>query len=619
MTSSIANPDLAERALERALTNFLARQFPHSSLPQRRLASLVSLHLQQGHTCLPLTPDNTSAMQSWCGASLSELLDNNPLVSGDGSKPLVRDAERLYLNRYWQLETRIAAHIQRRLGANWFDAQAARAPLAQLFASSSDNPDWQQLACLLAARQGVGIITGGPGTGKTTTVVKLLAFVQLLAQAQQQPPLRILLAAPTGKAAARLNDSIRRAVNELPVTDALRQTLPTEVSTLHRLLGYQRGTRHFRHHAQHRLKAGLVVVDEASMIDIDQFVQLLDALPDDCRLVLVGDKDQLASVDAGAVMSDLCRHADQPRYTAATLAFIEQACDQRLDINIDTHNNIHNNIHNQPSGSALMQQTVTLHKNWRSKDAPGINLLAQAINRQDPQAAQQAFRDYPQQLTRSSRQSDWIKQQLLQGDSGIAALLQQANTQPPADLASLDAWASTLLTRLGQQQLLTPLRQGADGVDGLNAAIIEQLQRGGLIHDKQQFAGKPLLVTRNLYDLELMNGDLGLLLYHPLHHGWRVAFRTDGGMRWLLPEQLEGCSQSAFALSVHKSQGSEFKRVLLYLPDTLSPLLTRELIYTAVTRASAELVLLEGTPGLFEQAILQRTLRHSGLADRLHG
>ena len=596
------------RSIDLALAAFLKRQFPAASAAHCQLAALLSLQLQAGHTCLPLDNDaSRQLVRDCCGAPLETLLADNPLIGTDASLPLVRDDQRLYLNRYWQLETRIAAQLACRLLNHFtFSAEEVREPLAQLFADSDTTPNWQQLACLLTGRKGVGIITGGPGTGKTTTVVRLLALMQWVTRQRNEAPLRIRLAAPTGKAAARLNESIRRAVDKLPVPEDIRASLPTQVITLHRLLGYQPGTRHFRHHARNPLAADLVVVDEASMIDIDQFVQLLDALPATCRLVLVGDKDQLASVDAGAVMSDLCQHADQPAYDAETQAFIKEATGLKLDV--------------ATGGSALMQQTVKLQHNWRAKDAPGITLLAQAINQQQEDKALHAFNTYPQQLRRVTRSAGWIKRELIEGDTGLASLLQGVAAVPTnASTTAVDEWARQLLAQLGQQQLLTPLRQGTDGVDGLNAAIIEQLFRAGLISKRHHFAGLPLLVTRNLHELELMNGDLGLLLWHPLQQGLRVAFHTDKGMRWLLPEQLEGCSQSAFALSVHKSQGSEFKRVLLHLPERPSPLLTRELVYTAVTRASAEFVLLEGDTSLLATAMRQRTQRYSGLAERLHG
>lgn len=607
-TPAAVADDANIRAIDRALAIFLQRQFPTASAAQCRLASLVSRQLAAGHICLPIaTRAQCAAIENYCGASILELLETNPLVGATASTPLVRDQSRLYLCRYWRLETAIATHIEARLATPLFTASMVSDLLDTLFPSAGDAPNWQQLACLLAGHKRFGIITGGPGTGKTTTVVRLLALLQQLGLDHDGRPLRIRLAAPTGKAASRLNDSITGAIDRLPISQTVRDALPHEVTTLHRLLGFQAGSRHFRHHRHNRLRADLVVIDEASMIDIDQTLQLFEALPDHCRLILVGDKDQLASVEAGAVMADLCAQADHPAYTATTRALISAATGTLLPAH-------------DVATSALSQQIVKLQKNWRSKDAPGINQLAHAINRQDYTATEQAFIEHPNQLLRVTRNSGWINQQLIDPSQGPATLLHQMQQLRPASHAdddTIDAWAQQLLAQLGAQQLLTPLRHGPDGIDGLNAAIADTLYRRQLIPQRDQFAGMPLLVTKNLYDLDLMNGDLGLLLEHP-RLGLRAAFATSAGIRWILPDQLETRSQMAFALSVHQSQGSEFARVLLYLPTSMSPLLTRELIYTAVTRASRQFVLLEGDTPLLSSAIQRRTQRHSGLADRLH-
>ncbi|WP_066458097.1 exodeoxyribonuclease V subunit alpha [Castellaniella caeni] len=601
------------RAIDRALEAFLQREFPVATPAQCRLAGLVSRQLAQGHLCLALdATDSAALVQAYCGAPLADLLADNPLLAADGTRPLVLEGRRLYLLRYWRLETRLAGHIRARLAREYLRADGLLPWLDVLFERSTEQPDWQRVACALAGRSGFGIVTGGPGTGKTTTVVKLLALLQQQACAAGRP-LLIELAAPTGKAANRLETSIGRAIDDLPLADALKAALPRRVKTLHRLLGTRRDSRHFRHDARHRLVADLIVVDEASMVDIDLMVALLDALPDACRLILVGDKDQLASVEAGAVMAELCRAADQAAYDAPTCDFIRAATGLALPPAA------------QP-GSALAQQTVKLRKNWRSKDAPGIAALAQAINRQDVPAVRQAFQAHPAQLRRVAQAPGWITRELIDGEAGIARLLDEMRATRPAaqaDAGGIDAWAHALLRRQGRQQLLTPLRQGPDGIEGLNERVIRQLRRQGLVGQENRFAGLPVLVTRNLYDLGLMNGDLGMLLDHP-RKGLRVAFADMDGIRWIVPDQLETQSQAAYALSVHQSQGSEFARVLLHMPDRglsdqAGGLLSKELVYTAVTRASQQFVLLDGRPGLFEQAVQVRTQRQSGLGDRLHG
>lgn len=602
------------RDIDLALAGFLARQFPQASKAQCEVAALVSRQLADGHLCLPVS-DLAAESRKYgiCQQPASELLERNPLLDDTGNKPLVLEQQRLYLNRYWQLETRIAAHLQARLQDTLLDGKTLAPVLDDLFPATAKTPppDWQKIACALAGRKRIGIITGGPGTGKTTTVVKLLALLQQLALKENpQQPLRIRLAAPTGKAAARLTASIQHALDGFNTpgkgkADAnLLDNLPREVVTLHRLLGTQKDSRHFRHNAGHPLMADLVVVDEASMIDIDILAQLLDALPPHCRLVLVGDKDQLASVEAGAVMSELCRAADVSHYDQDTLDFLADAgCAPALAA---------------APLSALAAQTARLQVNWRAKDAPGIAALAQAINRQDTAAAGQAWRDHAVNLARVDNRHGWIAEELIAGARGLKALLDTMRSQQPANSAAADAWAEKLLGQLGKQQLLTPLRRGPDGIEGLNLRITQALRRQHLIDATAHYAGRAVLVTQNLYELGLMNGDMGMLLEHP-QLGLRVAFNKQGRIDWVLPEQLEGRSQDAWALSVHQSQGSEFERVLLHLPAVWSPLLSRELLYTAVTRASQQFVLLESDAAVFDQALQQQTRRHSGLGARLHG
>lgn len=606
----ITEPNPSLRSIDLALMRFLARRFPSASQAQCELAGLVSRQLADGHLCLPIeTIVSTAARYNLCKLDQEALLTHNPLVGMDDSKPLVLENNRLYLQRYWQLETRIATHLQQRLGEDLLQGAAVQPLLTKLFPNAAPS-DWQKIACALAGRKRFGIITGGPGTGKTTTVVKVLALLQQL-QLDTHPdqPLTLRLAAPTGKAAARLTFSMQQALMNFntpegpQVTPAVLATLGVKVVTLHRLLGTRKGSRHFRHQAQNPLAADLVVVDEASMIDIDLFVALLDALPQSCRLILVGDKDQLASVEAGAVMGELCRDSDDLRYDADTLAWLAAAgCTPAIP---------------PTRVSALGTQIARLQKNWRAKDAPGIVALAQAISQQDTVAADAAFATYSSQLKRVPSGAPWQTQELIESKGGLAELFNAIHATRPSTAAIADDWARASLKQLTRQQLLTPLRHGPDGIEGLNQRIQHALQQRGLLCTSPWPVGKALLVTQNLYELDLMNGDMGLVLEHPAL-GLRVAFLVADTVRWVLPEQLQGHTQDAWALSVHQSQGSEFERVLLHLPSQPSPLLTRELLYTAVTRASREFILLESTPALFQQAMTTRTERHSGLAARLH-
>lgn len=619
MTPENLQTDDALRPVDSALADFLGRQFPDATAAQCQLAALVSRQLGDGHLCLPIKLlDKHATRHGLLRADRTELLENNPLLAADGSRPLVMDRDSVYLHRYWQLETDIAASIRQRCAREVLSGPDLAQPLSRLFPKKEEHAlhgatNWQKLACALAGRSRFGIITGGPGTGKTTTVVKLLALHQMLAQKEGRR-LTIRLAAPTGKAAARLSESISGAFDRLRLAgldDALIGAIPHEAITLHRLLGSQRDSRHFRHNARQPLMADLVVVDEASMIDIDMMAALLDALPDDCTLVLVGDKDQLESVEAGAIMGDLCRDADEVAYSADTLAFLEQAgCEIREKPS----------VHSAP---LLSQHTVKLRKSWRAADAEHILELATAVNNQRVDKANALF-DGQGLKRRGMAGSDRVAAELFDGPSGLAALLKLIDQNRPAeqaDSADIDRWAQLALNHLKHQQLLSPLRSGPAGVEALNARIRRQVISRGLATERPDhpfFEGEPLLVTKNLYEPGVMNGDMGLVLDHPVH-GLRVAF-DDGlnGVRWILPELLEAFVQGGYAITVHQSQGSEYRRVILLLPDRFSPVLSKELVYTAITRASRQFVLLEMNPDVFSAAVKHRSPRYSNLASRLH-
>lgn len=642
------------RALDRALALFLLEMEPSAEPLTLLAAALASHQLGHGHVCLDLretlsNPDLSLSLppegqqagrdvqlpsqllraitpQRW-----SEVLAGSALVAraeGAGERPLVLQGPRLYLRRYWNHERQVAASLQQRLSTPLPVPDDLAAQLNDLFADSQQQPDWQKLACALAARGAFSIITGGPGTGKTTTVVRLLALLQAPAVAAGQP-LRIHLAAPTGKAAARLTESIGAQVGNLQVETAVREQIPREVTTLHRLLGSLPDTRRFRHHAGNPLVLDVLVVDEASMIDLEMMASLLAALPPRARLILLGDKDQLASVEAGAVLGDLCRDAEAGRYSDATRYWLEQVSGQSLD---DT---------GLEQGDALRhplaQQTVMLRYSHRFGERSGIGQLARAVNRADPQAARQiltaaGYGDIHHYHLKGERDPQWAQLMLGSADlPGYAAYLNTLETgrpssAQPADSPDWEGWARTVLRDFDLCQVLCAVRKGPWGVEGLNLHIAGLLHRRGLLPEPRGwYEGRPVLVTRNDYSLGLMNGDIGIALRvkepalqpgEPETLMLRVAFpRNDGsgGIRFVLPSRLTDV-ETVFAMTVHKSQGSEFAHALLVLPESRSPLLTKELVYTAITRASRHFSLVETRPGIFEAAIAQPVRRVSGLA-----
>ncbi|MEX5343100.1 exodeoxyribonuclease V subunit alpha [Pseudomonas sp. I2] len=643
------------RALDRAFVSFLEELAPGSDPLLLLAAALASHQLGHGHVCLDLEqtlaePDFALSLppegDALAGPLLlpSQLLASlgldtwqqriarSPLVAagatpGQGSRPLVLSGRRLYLRRYWSYERRIDEALRQRLSQDEAVPADLPARLAPLFEGSAPagQVDWQKLACALATRAAFSIITGGPGTGKTTTVVRLLALLQAPA-VEQGRPLRIRLAAPTGKAAARLTESIGQQVERLPVDVAVREQIPTDVSTVHRLLGSRPGSRHFRHHAGNPLPLDVLVVDEASMIDLEMMANLLDALPPRARLVLLGDKDQLASVEAGAVLGDLCRDAEDGCYSPATRAWLEQVGGQSLEGSGLQAGDAQRN--------PLAQQVVMLRHSRRFGEGSGIGQLARLVNRQQVQAARDLLTMPPADvfgLALRGEHDRAFDRLLLDGlgrdetgPQGYRSYLRAIGRHrpphgTPADDPRWERWAGQVLRSFEDFQLLCAVRKGPWGVEGLNERVARVLGNAGLIDSQQPwYEGRPVLVTRNDYGLGLMNGDIGIALRLPDEQGepvLRVAFpRNDGsgGVRFVLPSRLNEV-ETVFAMTVHKSQGSEFSHTALVLPDALNPVLTKELVYTGITRAKHCFSLVEPRMGVFEEAVGRRVRRISGL------
>ncbi len=647
------------RALDRAFAAFLLEQEPDASPLLLLAAALASHQLGQGHVCLDLAatleePDFALSLPpegelagearlpsqlladlevaSWqlalTGSALVEYREpgaaNDP---AQAARPLLLAGGRLYLRRYWNYEQSVARILRQRLAQPLTVPADLPARLDALFPrDDAARPDWQKLACALAARGSFSLITGGPGTGKTTTVVRLLALLQAPAVAAGQA-LRIRLAAPTGKAAARLTESIGAQVAGLTVADEVRAAIPTEVVTLHRLLGSRPDTRHFRHHAGHPLALDVLVVDEASMIDLEMMARLLEALPVHARLILLGDKDQLASVEAGAVLGDLCRDAEAGFYDPATRTWLEQLAGQPLD----EPGLLPDSAGTRP----LAQQTVMLRHSRRFGVDSGIGRLARLVNQQQAGEAR-ALLSAPSNdvfnLRLRGEQDRHLARLLSDGRDtapGYRHYLAVLHGGRPLDMTPLQApdwqdWAKDVLAAFDGFRLLCALRKGDWGVAGLNLRVEAELQRQGLIDTGHEwYEGRPVMITRNDYGLGLMNGDIGIALLSPGDHGplLRVAFpRNDGSgqVRFVLPSRLTAV-ETVFAMTVHKSQGSEFTHTALILPDTLNPVLTKELLYTAITRARAYFTLVEPRGGVFEAAVARKVKRLSGLMLELQG
>jgi exodeoxyribonuclease V alpha subunit len=576
-------------------------------------AALVSRSCSEGHSCLDLRDragigqlldDSTGKVSelppdnAW-----SEKLRASSVVGAPGEfKPLVLDAQgRLYLHRYWEYETNLALAIRRRATqiAGAIDLARLDDGLRRLFpATDGGDVDLQKEAALVALRRRLCVISGGPGTGKTRTVA--LALALLLEQAGDTPQ-RIALAAPTGKAAARLQESVRQWRDKLECDERVRQRFPAEASTVHRLLGGAPGTAAIRFDAKNPLPVDVLVVDEASMVDLAMMAKLFAALPEHARIILVGDRDQLASVEAGAVLGDICG----PRETVAATV--------RSQADLISANKNHaapplpasasRDLTVAATGASLTDCIVQLERNYRFAPGSGILELSRAVNRGDADRAVGVLRS-----------GSNVSAVNLPGPHELKTALRTVVTERFAAATSTREPQSALAA-LNQFRILTALRRGPFGAENLNRLAEEILSEAGLAAGLW-YPGRPVLVTENDYSRRLFNGDVGVILPDPASGSLMTFFvGADGQIRAVLPARLPR-HQTVFAMTVHKSQGSEFGQVLLVLPDRESPVLTRELVYTGITRASESVEVWMNEP-VFRSAVSRRVERASGLREAL--
>ena len=522
-----------------------------------------------------------------------ESLRSSPLTQSEGAPLVLDDQGGLYLRRYWQYQGQLVEAVRARaLGlAAEVDLDALKSGLDRLF--PSQERDLQRLAAAVAVLRRMAVITGGPGTGKTTTVVRILALLQEQAAALGHHALRVVLLAPTGKAAARMGEAIQGQLDDLDIGDDIRVTLPRKASTIHRALGWQPFTpTRFRHHAGDPLAADVVVVDEASMVDLALMAKLLDAVPAHARLILLGDKDQLASVEAGAILGDLC-HRHDGRFSSGFHPSVQAMMPFEIEASPRDEGGIWDCI-------------VELERSWRFEASPGIGALARAVNAGLGPRAIATFGDHAELDLLESGPD--VPPEAVVGDRlrhGYATYLTFAE---PLDV----------LKAFNRFRVLCAHRRGNQGSEHLNRVVRSELARVGMIPGSGDwYHGRPVMVTTNDYGLNLFNGDVGICLEEPLG-GLRVWFvGSDGRPRGLHPARLPS-HETVFAMTVHKSQGSEFDEVLLVLPTTASPILTRELVYTGVTRARERVAVLANADVL-SVAMAQDIQRSSGLRRALWG
>lgn len=530
--------DVQFSRLDYAFSRFLAARTSLAKKQQQAFALLcarLSYQLSQGHSCMLINQAERVCLQA------------SGLISADGSSPLVVENNRLYLQRYWFYENRLAQQLQSLL--------ACPCPSQDSEPWLSRYPDLiaeQQEAIRKAVAQPFSMIIGGAGTGKTSTVVKILAILQQLAKV----PLRIALAAPTGKAAARLQESIGANKNKLPCSQAIKNTIPDTVTTVHYLLGAKAYSPFFKHKAQAPLPYDLLVIDEASMLDMALMSKLVDALKVGSRLILLGDKSQLCSVESGAVLADLT--------------------------------------------ASLPAQTHTLKKSHRFH--PTIKALADAVN---TQAADKAW-------------------QLLENGGETIGLLAtnlmrtiMDGYRPYFECINADAEPAAIFNAFNTFRVLCSNRQTERGTIAINSRLEQQLASADKIRLLGQwYVGRPVMVTQNSPSFQLYNGDVGLCLQDKSSNKLAVFFlRADGSEKKISPHRMPQ-HETVFAMTIHKSQGSEFANCLCVLAAKMNPILTKELLYTAITRAKEKLTLLGEYP-IFCQTVQQKVSRSSGLFAKL--
>ncbi|MGE4706616.1 exodeoxyribonuclease V subunit alpha [Yersinia enterocolitica] len=594
-------------------------------------AAVLSAEAGAGHVCLPLSylqPDQlfggrqpALSQALWQAVGMPDQLhwiqklNSSPAVS-DGSQPtpLVLQNDRLYLQRMWQYEGDVVRFIASDNMASLINKTSdgsetrdvnetlLRDTLDRLFGPAKNEVDWQKVAAAVAATRRISVISGGPGTGKTTTVAKLLTALIQLSQGQR---LRIQLAAPTGKAAARLTESLGNAIRQLSLTDDERKLFPDQASTLHRLLGAQPNSQRLRYHRGNPLNLDVLVVDEASMVDLPMMARLIAALPTKAQVIFLGDRDQLASVEAGAVLGDICRFAE--------LGYSEPRAKQLARLTGCTL------VGNIPIGEVeadavnVRDSLCLLRKSYRFDEKSGIGQLALAVNAGRYRDALTVFNGTYSDIERFSL-TDPDDYQVLLEDCA-------AGYQHYLELAAAGADAVDVLAAFGRYQLLCALRAGPFGVSGLNERIEQLLHRKRLIErtpgpSGRWYVGRPVMIGLNDSTLGLFNGDIGIALPDP-EGELRVHFQLpDGNIKSVQPSRLPS-HETAYAMTVHKSQGSEFEHTALVLPNTFMPVLTRELVYTAITRARQRLTLY-CSDTVLSHAIRTPTLRVSGLVDRLN-
>jgi len=594
-------------------------------------ASLAIRSVREGNVCLDMraTPQAVAprdiiallperiTLKTW-----QDELRKSSVVGRPGElKPLILDeSSRLYLYRYWNYEQEVASFLKKKgseksffqtcIGQSEQERKRLQERLDALFpaapssATADEWPettvDWQKVAAVCVLLNNLTIITGGPGTGKTATIAR--ALILLLEFSPGKLP-RIAVAAPTGKAAARLQETILQiSADAVGSGSRNMEALPKRALTIHRLIGGTPYSSDFLWNRENPLPFDVVVIDEASLIDLPLFARLIRALPDNARLILLGDREQLASVEAGAVLGDICGDrelndfSNEFKYSISLLAGAALAESPSASPN---------------PPSPLRDSLIELKKNYRFSSDSGIGALSRAIKNGDGPAALDILKDKGDPACR------WLP---IPSPAGMPQMINETINYFKEYFEYVDNKGeySKIFDVFDRFRILCALRHGPYGALEVNRLCEEMFAPERSSPGQGIFyPGRPVMVTKNDYGLKLFNGDIGFFLPALAGNGeFKVFFRSyNGVLRSFSPLRLP-LHETAYAMTVHKSQGSEFDKTLLILPSQDTPLLTRELLYTAVTR-SRKTVVICGDEAIFLRAVGRTLLRSSGLRDML--
>lgn len=565
-------------------------------------AYLVSKNLSEGHICLPL--NDFENLRSQLPPYYQQDFDiyklsKEALLSHqvDERKPFVLYQNNLYLHRYFFYESNILNKIKTLIKNEnktlFFESIGTlKSEIENLFDLnhnlSEESINWQCVASLMALSQNFSIITGGPGTGKTTTVAKILYLLYL-----QNPNLKVALTAPTGKAATRMAESLKNAAQNFSAeSEAWFQQL--QPSTIHRLLKFNASKGNFTYHEQQPLPYDVIIVDESSMIDVALFSQLIMAVNNQSKIIFLGDQNQLASVEAGSLFGDLClANPLENTFSIQTKKHIKSNFPSLSHLPTNTF---------QQNTPILFEHSTALKVSYRFNDDEGIGKFSKAIIQADEEAIHQFLNEDNQAQVKI----------ISEIDSRIFEkyVLAYADYIHESDIAMA-------LKKLNRFKILCAVREGELGLYSINRKVEKILTSHNLIHITDEFyENRPLIVTQNNYALGLFNGDIGLVRAD--ENGIvKVWFENEKGeIEGFLPALLNKI-ETVFALTVHKSQGSEFEQVYIVLPQQENAaILSKELLYTAVTRAKKS-VILQASIEVILKAVRTKVKRTSGITQRL--